>query len=190
MNASVLLGGAGALSVDATDRVTLLETQLGFEMYQKQQLVQRLGAQLRETVKEGGLEADKQNLQHTIRTLKTQLKMAQDSIVQIRHESAMSRERLNQYSQDQAARVETLRQDRARWQTTERSYKSQIEEKELALSQTSTKLAESEQRGFELEAAVRTQAESWEKKVKAKEDELEKVKAELEELKTKQEGNQ
>lgn len=179
MNASVLFGG---VSIEA-DRITLLETQLGFEMYQKQQIVQRLGAQLRETVREGGLEADKQNLQHTIRTLKSQLKIAQDTITHSRNESAMSRERLNQYSQDQSARVERLRQDRAAWLQTERLYKGQIEDKDATIAQLNDKLAESEQKGFELEAAMRTKSEEWEKKLKAKDEELEKLKKEAEETK-------
>ena len=182
MNASILLG---SLPTDAIDRVTLLETQLGFEMYQKQQLVQRLGAQLRETVKEGGLEADRQNLQHTIRTLQTQLKIAQDAIIQIRNESSMSRERLNAYSQDQSARVEKLRQERATWFATERLYKSQMEEVKTSSTLVSEKLAESEQRCFELEAETRTYKEEVEKRDKARDEEMGRLKKEVEELKAK-----
>lgn len=44
------------------EKVLILQNQLLFEVYQKEQLVQRLGALLREHVGAGGAEADRQNL--------------------------------------------------------------------------------------------------------------------------------
>lgn len=52
----------GSVILDPQDVTTLLQNQLVYEIYAKQQLVQRLGAVLRESVMAGGAEAERQNL--------------------------------------------------------------------------------------------------------------------------------
>ena len=70
-NAGSLAGAAHAVSNpftsnlaegDSNGLIQTLRSQLLFENYQKQQLVHRLGANLREQVQAGGLEAERQNL--------------------------------------------------------------------------------------------------------------------------------
>lgn len=43
-------------------QMSMMQNQLIFEVYQKNQLVQRLGSLLRERIATSGAEADKQNL--------------------------------------------------------------------------------------------------------------------------------
>lgn len=49
-------------SLPENKQIMMMQSQLIFEMYQKNQLVQRLGSLLRERIATSGAEADKQNL--------------------------------------------------------------------------------------------------------------------------------
>jgi hypothetical protein len=174
--------GAGLTSLGTSDKVLLLSSQLGFEIYLKQHLVQRLGSDLRERVTLGGLEADKQNLQHNIRTLKSQLATTNDKLEQLRHESGLSRERLNGYSQQQVARVERLREQRSAWQAEQRDWRSKLEDTQGALAAVQERFTASERAMFELLAEERTAKEERERKEREREEEVQSLRKLVEEL--------
>lgn len=62
LSASTNMLGFSLESLPENKQIMMMQSQLIFEMYQKNQLVQRLGSLLRERIATSGAEADKQNL--------------------------------------------------------------------------------------------------------------------------------
>lgn len=62
LSASTTMIGMSIESLPENRQISMMQSQLIFEMYQKNQLVQRLGTLLRDRIATNGAEADKQNL--------------------------------------------------------------------------------------------------------------------------------
>jgi chromosome segregation ATPase len=89
---------------------------------------------------------------HQIRSLKSQLGHSQEKLEQLRHESALSRDRLNKYSSDQSNRVEKLRNERQVLNTENTSLKAELADLKHSLSSLNDELAESRKECFELKS--------------------------------------
>lgn len=157
-------------------QMSMMQNQLIFEVYQKNQLVQRLGSLLRERIATSGAEADKQNLMHQIRSLKSQLSHSQEKLEQLRHESALSRERLNKYSSDQSNRVEKLRGERIALNSENMTLKAELEDLKSSIVALNEELAESRKECFDLKSE-QEYAKQLEQQRKAEEDEQSKKEA-------------
>lgn len=62
LSASTTMLGMSVDSLPENRQMVMMQSQLIFEIYQKNQLVQRLGSLLRDRIATSGAEADKQNL--------------------------------------------------------------------------------------------------------------------------------
>lgn len=87
---------------------------------------------------------------HQIRSLKSQLSHSQEKLEQLRHESALSRERLNKYSSDQSNRVEKLRGERQTLNSENNTLKAELADLKHSIVALNEELAESRKECFEL----------------------------------------
>ena len=113
---------------------------------------------------------------HQIRSLKGQLTHSQEKLEQLRHESALSRERLNKYSSDQSTRVEKLRGERQSLNSENNSLKAELADLKASIVAMNEVLAETRKECFELKSE-----REWEKKMeqkKAEEEEQDRLKNE------------
>jgi hypothetical protein len=69
ITASTVMMGLSVDTLPGDRQITFMQSQLIFEMYQKNQLVQRLGSLLRDRIATSGAEADKQNLVRIYRSV-------------------------------------------------------------------------------------------------------------------------
>lgn len=125
--------GTMSSSIDSTSRIALLQRQilllqndLSFERYQKQQHMAHIGDLRKRLVSEATSEAEMQNLILTNRGLKTRFEEAKKAEMQIRKESEKSRAMANKREHDVSNRLKNLRDESRRMQAELQTLKADL----------------------------------------------------------------
>ncbi|TKY86367.1 hypothetical protein EX895_004516 [Sporisorium graminicola] len=134
----------------------LLRNELNFELYLKEQHLRHIGRLHREKVTDTALEAERQNLYHTVRTLRTSNAAQHAELERCRAEAAATKARHVQWEADLNHKLKAYREERKAWTTEARQLKAQAEEDAANIASLTRQLEESGAQLFEL----RTKMES------------------------------
>lgn len=108
---SLSVADTGSLVSQLQRQVLLLQNDLSFERYLKQQHMAHMGELRRRQVKEAASEAEMQNLIIANRNLKSRFEDAKNTEMQVRKESEKSRSLAKKWEADLSAKLKTLRED-------------------------------------------------------------------------------
>ncbi|KAL9946679.1 hypothetical protein ACHAO5_003606 [Verticillium nonalfalfae] len=104
----------------------LLQNDLNFERYLKQQHMAHIGELRRKQVREAASEAEAQHLILANRNLRNRLDDAKKAEMQIRKESERSRTLAKKWESDLSAKLRTLREESKKTKTTEESLRREL----------------------------------------------------------------
>ncbi len=153
-------GDAGTISFLQRENL-LLRNELNFELYLKEQHLRHIGRLHREKVTDTALEAERQNLYHTVRTLRTAHAAQHAELERCRAEASATKSRHVQWEADLNNKLKAYREERKAWTTEARQLKAQAEEDSANIASLTRQLEESGAQLFEL----RTKMEADEPKL-------------------------
>lgn len=134
----------------------LLRNELNFELYLKEQHLRHIGRLHREKVTDTALEAERQNLYHTVRTLRTSNAAQHAELERCRAEAAATKARHVQWEADLNNKLKAYREERKAWTTEARQLKAQAEEDAANIASLTRQLEESGAQLFELQTKMKT----------------------------------
>ncbi|KAF3350625.1 hypothetical protein VdG2_01089 [Verticillium dahliae VDG2] len=120
------LAGTQTQSAYLQRQVMLLQNDLNFERYLKQQHMAHIGELRRKQVREAASEAEAQHLILANRNLRNRLDDAKKAEMQIRKESERSRTLAKKWESDLSAKLRTLREESKKTKTTEESLRREL----------------------------------------------------------------
>ncbi|KAM0277160.1 hypothetical protein ACHAQH_006006 [Verticillium albo-atrum] len=120
------LAGTQTQSAHLQRQVMLLQNDLNFERYLKQQHMAHIGELRRKQVREAASEAEAQHLILANRNLRNRLDDAKKAEMQIRKESERSRTLAKKWESDLSAKLRTLREESKTTKTTEESLRREL----------------------------------------------------------------
>lgn len=132
----------------------LLRNELNFELYLKEQHLRHIGRLHREKVTDTALEAERQNLYHTVRTLRTSHAAQSAELERCRAEASATKARHVQWEADLNNKLKAYREERKAWTTEARQLKAQAEEDAATISSLQRQLEESGAQLFELQTKM------------------------------------
>ncbi|KAM0328064.1 hypothetical protein ACHAQA_005466 [Verticillium albo-atrum] len=118
--------GTQTQSAHLQRQVMLLQNDLNFERYLKQQHMAHIGELRRKQVREAASEAEAQHLILANRNLRNRLDDAKKAEMQIRKESERSRTMAKKWESDLSAKLRTLREDSKKTKTEEESLRREL----------------------------------------------------------------
>ena len=139
----------------------LLRNELNFELYLKEQHLRHIGRLHRDKVTDTALEAERQNLYHTVRTLRATNTVQRTELERCRAEAAATKARHVQWEADLNNKLKAYREERKAWTAEARQLKAQAEEDSAHIASLTRQLEESGAQLFEL----RTKMEADEPKL-------------------------
>ncbi|EOO03897.1 putative tuberous sclerosis 1 protein [Phaeoacremonium minimum UCRPA7] len=110
-------------------QILLLNNDLTFERYMKQQHMIHIGELRRRQVREAATEAETQNLIMANRNLKHRLEDAKKAEMQAKKESENRRTLAKNWEKDLSAKLKTLREEQKKWTTEGAALKRELEAK-------------------------------------------------------------
>ncbi|CBQ72314.1 conserved hypothetical protein [Sporisorium reilianum SRZ2] len=132
----------------------LLRNELNFELYLKEQHLRHIGRLHREKVTDTALEAERQNLYHTVRTLRASNAAQHAELERCRAEAAATKARHVQWEADLNNKLKAYREERKAWTTEARQLKAQAEEDAANIVSLTRQLEESGAQLFELKTKM------------------------------------
>ncbi|EST08538.1 Hamartin [Kalmanozyma brasiliensis GHG001] len=132
----------------------LLRNELNFELYLKEQHLRHIGRLHREKVTDTALEAERQNLYHTVRTLRTSNATQSAELERCRAEASATKSRHVQWEADLNNKLKAYREERKAWTTEARQLKAQAEEDAANITSLQRQLEESGAQLFELQTKM------------------------------------
>ncbi|KAK7751546.1 hypothetical protein SLS62_006496 [Diatrype stigma] len=109
-------------------QILLLQVDLTFERFMKQQHLAHMGELRRRQVQEAASEAETQNLIIVNRHLKQRFEEAKKSELQVKKESERSRTLAKRWEADITTKLRALREDQKKWAVEEKTLRSKLEE--------------------------------------------------------------
>lgn len=109
-------------------QILLLQVDLTFERFMKQQHLAHMGELRRRQVREAASEAETQNLIIVNRHLKQRFEEAKKSELQVKKESERSRTLAKRWEADITTKLRALREDQKKWAVEEKTLRSKLEE--------------------------------------------------------------
>ncbi|CAG8621657.1 4702_t:CDS:10 [Ambispora gerdemannii] len=97
--------------------IMLLRNELNFELYLKQQHLQHIGRLHRDHVLDASVEAERQNLYNTCRTLKTQLASTQLAFDRQKSETASNKKKQVHWENELHTKLKALREEKREWKS-------------------------------------------------------------------------
>ena len=152
-------------------QILLLQNDLSFERYLKQQHIAHMGELRRRQVKEAASEAEMQNLIIANRNLKSRFEEAKKAEMQVKRESEKSRSLAKKWEADLSTKLKTLREEAKKTKAERDDLK-----RELEISQTECDELKSRLCGFEVREL------NWEQNAQSHEidkSEMDRLKSEL-----------
>lgn len=110
-------------------KILLLNNDLNFERYMKQQHMIHIGELRRRQLKEAATEAETQNLLMTNRSLKNRLEKAKRSELQAKRESENRRNLAKKWEFDLSAKLKLLREEQKKWNSEGAALKRDLDAK-------------------------------------------------------------
>lgn len=132
----------------------LLRNELNFELYLKEQHLRHIGRLHREKVTDTALEAERQNLYHTVRTLRTSHAAQNVELERCRAEASATKARHVQWEADLNNKLKAYREERKAWTAEARQLKAQAEEDAASIGSLGRQLEESGAQLFELQTKM------------------------------------
>jgi len=108
-------------------QIMLLQNDLAFERFMKQQHLSHMGELRRRQLREATTEAEAQNLMITNRHLKQRLTEAKSTEMQVKKEAERSRTMSKKWEADLTAKLRILREEQKKWTEREKSLVSELE---------------------------------------------------------------
>lgn len=108
-------------------QILLLQVDLTFERFMKQQHLTHMGELRRRQVREAASEAETQNLIIANRHLKQRFEEARKSELQVKKESERSRTLAKRWEADITAKLRALREDQKKWAIEETTLRTELE---------------------------------------------------------------
>lgn len=105
----------------------ILQIDLNFERYMKQQHIGYVGELRRRQVREAATEAETQNLIMVNRNMKHRLEEAKKAELQVKKESDIRRKMSSKWEADLTAKLKTLREEQKRWIAEQSALKHDLE---------------------------------------------------------------
>ncbi|KAN0064568.1 hypothetical protein ACQY0O_002196 [Thecaphora frezii] len=134
----------------------LLRNELNFELYLKEQHLRHIGKLHRDRVTDTALEAERQNLYHTVRSLRGQLVSMNTILDRQRNEAATTKSRHVHWEAELNNKLKAYREERKAWTTEARQLKAQAEESAATIAALSRQLEESGSELFELKTRLQS----------------------------------
>ncbi|EPQ29418.1 uncharacterized protein PFL1_03173 [Pseudozyma flocculosa PF-1] len=134
----------------------LLRNELNFELYLKEQHLRHIGKLHRDRVTDTALEAERQNLYHTVRSLRGQLTAMNTILDRQRSEAATTKNRHVHWEAELNNKLKAYREERKAWTTEARQLKAQAEESAATIAALSRQLEESGAELFELKTRLQS----------------------------------
>ncbi|KAJ9475194.1 hypothetical protein PHBOTO_005262 [Pseudozyma hubeiensis] len=144
--------GSDASNISFLQRENLLlRNELNFELYLKEQHLRHIGRLHREKVTDTALEAERQNLYHTVRTLRSSNAAQHSELERCRAEASATKTRHVQWEADLNNKLKAYREERKAWTSEARQLKAQAEENAAQIVSLTRQLEESGSALFELQ---------------------------------------
>ncbi|PWZ02070.1 hypothetical protein BCV70DRAFT_56611 [Testicularia cyperi] len=132
----------------------LIRNELNFELYLKEQHLRHIGRLHRDKVTDTALEAERQNLYHTVRSLRSQIAGLTLNLERQRAEAASTKARHVQWEAELNNKLKAYREERKAWTHEARQLKAQAEENAATISSLTKQLEETGARLFELQTKL------------------------------------
>lgn len=132
----------------------LIRNELNFELYLKEQHLRHIGRLHRDKVTDTALEAERQNLYHTVRSLRGQIGALTTTLDRQRAETTTTKVRHVQWEAELNNKLKAYREERKAWSNEARQLKAQVEENAAVISSLTKQLEESGSQLFELQTKV------------------------------------
>ncbi|KAL4402851.1 TOR signaling negative regulator [Malassezia pachydermatis] len=136
----------------AASELHLLQNELRFELYMKEQLLMHIGRLHRDRITDAASEAEQQNLQHTIRTLQSQLSTMQTRFERQRSEMQTTSNRHAQWERELNVKLNSYREERRTWAKQIKELERQLNESRACYASQSEQVSKMGARLFELES--------------------------------------
>lgn len=149
--------GSQATSVSLLQRENLLlRNELNFELYLKEQHLRHIGRLHREKVTDTALEAERQNLYHTVRTLRTSNEAQHAELERCRAEASATKARHVQWEADLNNKLKAYREERKAWTSEARQLKAQAEEDSARIVSLTRQLEQTGAQLFEMHTQLQS----------------------------------
>ena len=132
----------------------MLRNELNFELYLKEQHLRHIGRLHRERVSDTALEAERQNLYYTVRSLRAQLANVTSSAEKQRAEAATIKTRHLTWENEQNSRLKSFREERRTWVAEMQNLVAQLEEANNLIKAQENQMEEAVSARFEAEARL------------------------------------
>ncbi|PWN41362.1 hypothetical protein IE81DRAFT_330971 [Ceraceosorus guamensis] len=140
----------------------LLRNELNFELYLKEQHLIHIGRLQSDRIADTALEAERQNLYHTVRSLRSRISATMAAQEKQRMEAASTKSRHAAWESELNAKLRTYREERKVWTNESRELRAALEDARATSQSQARQLEEDAKELFEL----RQQVEADRKKVK------------------------
>ncbi len=132
----------------------LLRNELNFELYLKEQHLRHIGRLHRDRVSDTALEAERQNLYYSVRSLRAQLATITAGAEKQRSEAGTIKARHLTWENEQNARLKSFREERKIWVAEMQNLKAQLEEVTARNQAKDAQMDEALNARFEAEAKL------------------------------------
>lgn len=136
--------------------IMLLRNDLNFERYLKQQHLSHIGQLQRKHIREATVEAETQNLLNTNRTLKAKLAKANELYVQLKKETAMSKNQSKKWEGELTTKVRAYREEQKQWHSEEDSLRLELQKAQRDCEHLRRLVVESEARELNSQQRLRS----------------------------------
>lgn len=131
INAPLSLTESSSKLAQLQRQVLILQNDLNFETYQKQQHMARIGDLRRKRMEEAVTESEMQNLMMTNRSLKNRFEEAKKAEMQVRRDSEKSRALAKKWEADLSNKMKTLRDESKKLNTEVEKLKKELDESKM-----------------------------------------------------------
>ncbi|KDN51454.1 hypothetical protein K437DRAFT_52180 [Tilletiaria anomala UBC 951] len=132
----------------------LMRNELNFELYLKEQHLRHIGRLHRERINDTALEAERQNLYYTVRSLRAQLANLTVRTEKQRTEAATIKSRHLNWENEQNSRLKSFRDERKAWIAEMQNLRAQLEEATATIKAQDDQMQEALNARFEVEARL------------------------------------
>ncbi|CAG8665650.1 9630_t:CDS:10 [Funneliformis caledonium] len=134
--------------------IMLLRNELNFEFYLKQQHLQHIGRLHRDHVLDSTVEAERQNLYNTCRTLRSQLSNTQAAFNRQRTETAHIKKKHVQWEDELNGKLKKYREEKKEWKGVLDKVEQELREAKLIIDVQNKQIEEISAKNFSLENQI------------------------------------
>ncbi|CAG8494593.1 1181_t:CDS:10 [Ambispora leptoticha] len=148
--------------------IMLLRNELNFELYLKQQHLQHIGRLHRDHVLDASVEAERQNLYNTCRTLKSQLANTQLAFDRQKSETSSNKKKQAHWESELHTKLKALREEKREWKSSMDKLSQELAEAKLVIEDQNKRIDDSNSKVVALENQLKVEKQKLEELMELK----------------------